>query len=256
MGQVPASTPAPAAAPYGFVGDGRLSRHWRHYFSCLGLPWKLWSRRLARAGGEQADPARALDLCRVLLLAVSDDAIEPVMQELAAAGLGDRVFVHFSGGRSVEGAFGAHPLMSFAGELYEPGFYRGIPVFVESAPGSPDPVRRFRELFPALPNPCFRLRPEDKAHYHALCTLAGGMTAVLWREFFGAMEARYGAPREALAGYPRRIVENVIRTPETALTGPVVRGDTGTIRAHLDALEGAPLAAVYRAFVAAAGRPS
>ena len=32
-------------------GDGRLSRHWRHYFSSLGLPWRLWSRRLARTDG-------------------------------------------------------------------------------------------------------------------------------------------------------------------------------------------------------------
>lgn len=256
MGQVPAGTPAPAPAPYGFVGDGRLSRHWRHYFSHLGLPWKLWSRRLARAGGAQGDAARVLAGCQVLLLAVRDDAIETVMQELAAAGLGGRSFVHFSGGRSIEGAFGAHPLMSFAQDLYEPAFYRDIPVFVESAPGPADPVARFRELFPALPNPCFRLRTEDKAHYHALCSLAGGMTAVLWREFFHAMEARYGAPREALAAYPRRIVENVIRAPDSALTGPVVRGDTGTVRAHLSALGDAPLAAVYRAFVAAAGRPS
>jgi predicted short-subunit dehydrogenase-like oxidoreductase (DUF2520 family) len=256
LGQVPASTPAPAPAPYGFVGDGRLSRHWRHFFSYLGLPWKLWSRRLARAGGAGADPVQALAGCPVLLLAVSDDAIEATMRRLAAAGLGDRSFVHFSGGRSIEGAFGAHPLMSFAQELYEPDFYGSIPVFVEPAPGWPDPVARFRELFPALPNPCFRLRREDKPHYHALCSLAGGMTAVLWREFFDAMAERYGVPREALAAYPRRIVANVIRAPESALTGPVVRGDAGTIRAHLSALEGAPLAAVYRAFVAAAGRPT
>ena len=51
MGQVPASRPVSGQSPYGFVGDGRLSRHWRHYFTSLGLPWTLWSRRLARANG-------------------------------------------------------------------------------------------------------------------------------------------------------------------------------------------------------------
>ncbi|MGQ0383929.1 MAG: DUF2520 domain-containing protein [Gammaproteobacteria bacterium] len=255
MGQVPAGIPAPLA-PYGFVGDGRLSRHWRRYFSHLGLPWKLWSRRLACEGAVDADPARAFADCAVLLLAVSDDAIVEVMRRLAGAGLGDRAFVHFSGGRSFEGAFGAHPLMSFADRLYEPAFYRDIPIFVEASALRPDAVARFLELFPALPNPCYPMNAVDKAHYHALCSLAGGMTAVLWKEFFEAMAVRHGVPRAALAAFPRTIVENVIHAPDAAFTGPVARGDAGTVHAHLAALEGTPLAAIYRSLVNAAGRPT
>jgi 2-dehydropantoate 2-reductase len=239
-------------APYGFVGDGRLSRHWRHYFSSLGLHWKLWSRRVAAAGGLGAK--QALADCEVILLAVADDAIEPVLERLTAEGLTGRQFVHFCGGRSFAGAWGAHPLMSFGATLYDPAFYREIPVFAEADAKRPDPAAHFRTLFPELPNPCFGLRPEDKAYYHALCALAGGMTAVLWREFFAAMAERFQAPREALANYPRRIVENVLASADGALTGPVARGDTGTIEAHLQALDGSALAAVYRAFIAAAGR--
>jgi predicted short-subunit dehydrogenase-like oxidoreductase (DUF2520 family) len=174
------------------------------------------------------------------------------MAMLRAEGLDDRTFVHFCGGRSFAGAFGAHPLMSFSTTLYEPAFYRDIPVFVDA--DRPDPAGYFHSLFPGLPNPCFPLKPEDKAYYHALCALAGGMTAVLWREFFAAMEARFGAPRSALASYPRRIVENVLESSDGALTGPVARGDTETIRSHLDALEGSALATVYQALIATAGR--
>jgi len=253
MGQVPAESPASGHAPYGFVGDGRLSRHWRHYFSSLGIRWKLWSRRLARANGSPGVSAvAALADCPVILLAVSDDAIAPLMATLRAEGLGDRTFVHFCGGRTFAGAWGAHPLMSFGTTLYEPAFYRDIPVFVDA--DRPDPAAHFRALFPALPNPCFSLRPEDKAYYHALCALAGGFTAVLWRDFFGAMATHFGAPREALAAYPRRIIENVLASADGALTGPVARGDTETIRTHLEALEGSALANVYEAFIAAAGR--
>jgi len=253
MGQVPASRPVSGQSPYGFVGDGRLSRHWRHYFTSLGLPWTLWSRRLARANGVAGrSPADVLADCPIILLAVSDDAIAPVMATLRAEGLDDRTYVHFCGGRSFAGAFGAHPLMSFATTLYEPAFYRDIPIFVDA--DRPDPAGYFQSLFPGLPNPCFALKPEDKAYYHALCALAGGMTAVLWREFFAAMEARFGAPRSALASYPRRIVENVLESTDGALTGPVARGDTETIRSHLDALEGSALATVYQALIATAGR--
>jgi predicted short-subunit dehydrogenase-like oxidoreductase (DUF2520 family) len=233
------------------VGDGRVSRHWRHYFTSLDIPWRLWSRRIARAEG--GSPESALADCPVILLAVSDDAIEPVSAALRAAGLGDRSFVHFCGGRSFPNVFGAHPLMSFGATLYEPRFYRSIPVFAEATEADPDPVARFGALFPRLPNPCFSVAPADKAYYHALCALAGGMTAVLWRDFFTAMETRFGAPREALANYPRRIIENVLDAPDGALTGPVARGDDGTIRTHLDALGSTALGTVYRAFIAAAG---
>lgn len=255
MGQVPADSPVSGQSPYGFVGDGRLSRHWRHYFTSLGIPWKLWSRRLARPNGKPGVTAMdALAGCPVILLAVSDDAIGPVMARLRMEGLDDRTYVHFCGGRSFEGAFGAHPLMSFGTTLYEPAFYRDIPVFVDHNAAHPDPIPEFRTLFPRLPNPCFPLKTEDKAYYHALCALAGGFTAVLWRDFFAAMDSRFGAPREALAAYPRRIVENVIASHDGALTGPVARGDTETIQMHLDALDGTALAGVYQAFIAAAGR--
>jgi 2-dehydropantoate 2-reductase len=255
MGQVPADRPDSGPSPYGFVGDGRLSRHWRHYFTSLGIPWKLWSRRLARSNGVPGISAPdALSDCPTILLAVSDDAIAPVMARLRAEGLDDRRYVHFCGGRNFEGAFGAHPLMSFASQLYEPPFYRDIPVFVDHDAAHPDPVAEFRALFPRLPNPCFPLKTDDKAYYHALCALAGGFTAVLWRDFFAAMESRFGAPREALAAFPRRIVENVIASSDGALTGPVARGDTETIEAHLEALDGTALASVYHAFIAAAGR--
>jgi predicted short-subunit dehydrogenase-like oxidoreductase (DUF2520 family) len=255
MGQVPADRPDFGSSPYGFVGDGRLSRHWRHYFTSLGIPWKLWSRRLARTNGKPGIAATAaLADCPVILLAVSDDAIGPAMARLRAEGLDDRIYVHFCGGRTFEGAFGAHPLMSFATALYEPAFYRDIPVFVDQDEAHTDPVAEFRRLFPRLPNPCFPLKTEDKAYYHALCALAGGFTAVLWRDFFAAMATRFGAPREALAAYPRRIVENVIASSDGALTGPVARGDTETIQMHLDALDGTGLAGVYRAFISAAGR--
>ena len=255
MGQVPANGPDSGHSPYGFVGDGRLSRHWRHYFTSLGIPWKLWSRRHARPNGKPGiSAAAALADCPTILLAVSDDAIAPVMAQLQAEGLDGRTYVHFCGGRSFPGAFGAHPLMSFGTALYDTAFYRDIPVFVDQGAEHPEPIGEFRRLFPRLPNPCFPLKTEDKAYYHALCALAGGFTAVLWRDFFAAMAQRFGAPREALAAYPRRIVENVIVSSDGALTGPVARGDTETIDAHLEALEGTALAGVYEAFIAAAGR--
>ncbi len=256
MRQVPEGGSTAAPAPFGFVGDGRLSWHWRHYFSSLGIPWKFWARRRADQPGAagSVSPAQALAGCDTVLLAVSDDAIEPVLERLRSEGLRDRTFVHFSGARSVAGAWGTHPLMSFGVALYGPEFYRQIPIFVEESPEWPDPIRRFHTLFPQLPNPCYALPADDKVFYHALCALAGGLTAVLWRDFFAEMAGRWNVPRAKLACYPRRVVENVLESTDGALTGPVARGDAGTVRAHLEALDGSPLATAYQSLIAAAGR--
>lgn len=245
-----------APLPYGFVGDGNMSRHWRHYFSSLGIPWRLWSRRPAcdRDAADAGDPAMVLADCQVILLAVSDDAVEPVLQQLRGVGLVDRSFVHFCGGRSYDGSWGAHPLMTFSKALYPPAFYRDIPIFAEANTQHPDPVARFRELFPLLPNPCLGLPTADRALYHALCALAGGLTSVLWRDFLDLMAERFNAPRALLSAYPRRIIDNVLESADGALTGPVARGDTRTIEAHLDALEDCQLRGLYQAFIKVAGR--
>jgi predicted short-subunit dehydrogenase-like oxidoreductase (DUF2520 family) len=53
----------------------------------------------------------------------------------------------------------------------------------------------------------------------------------------------------ALLGLARATLDNLERSdPATALTGPIVRGDAATVRAHLGALNEDPeLAAAYRA---------
>ena len=112
--------------------------------------------------------------CPIILLAVSDDAIAPVMATLRAEGLDDRTYVHFCGGRCIRGRLWRASADELPTTLYEPAFYRDIPVFVDSGPpGSGRGIST--ALFPGLPNPCFPLKPEDKAYYHALCALAGGM---------------------------------------------------------------------------------
>jgi predicted short-subunit dehydrogenase-like oxidoreductase (DUF2520 family) len=57
-------------------------------------------------------------------------------------------------------------------------------------------------------------------------------------------------PAESLDAYLRQVTENYVRHPESALTGPLVRGDEQTIARNLRALEGDPLQGLYRDFVA------
>jgi 2-dehydropantoate 2-reductase len=217
-------------SPYGIVGDGRVADHFAHYFRLLGIPFRQWSRR---------SPGQALDGCPVILLLVADPAVEEL-----ARGYGDRVCVHFSGSLLSDVVHGMHPLMSFGRELYGLEQYRRVPFVAE------DP-EVFRQLFPRLENPCFGIRREDKARYHALCAMAGNFTGFLWAKLFQEFPLSLGIPPEAAIPYLEQVCRNIAAAPmrpDSFLTGPIVRRDAAAVAKHLAALEGDAYRAVYEAF--------
>ena len=142
-------------AKYGIVGDGRVARHTAHYFDLSGLPYVTWSRREQRVA---SSPASAiLASCEVVLVLISDDAIEPFVE--AHSDLRDKTLIHFSGSLVTPLAKGMHPLSSFATDLYELNTYQAIPfVCDEGVPG-------FLDVFPGLPNPHYTLAVELKPLY-------------------------------------------------------------------------------------------
>lgn len=98
-----------------------------------------------------------------------------------------------------------------------------------------------------------RLAADDLPAYHAGAVLASNaVTAVI--DAATVLMAQAGVPRrtalEAIGPLCRASVDNALRLgPAAALTGPVVRGDTGTVAAHLAAVRCAPAGAaeLYRA---------
>jgi len=75
--------------------------------------------------------------------------------------------------------------------------------------------------------------PEDqRALYHAALSMASNFTVAL-----AADAADLLGNADALTPLLRQTIENVARLGgDAALTGPVVRGDAGTVRAHVAAL--------------------
>lgn len=218
--------------PFGILGDGRVATHFAHYFRLLDIPFRQWSRRA---------PGQDLAACPVILLLVSDPAIEAL-----AARYADRVCIHFSGSLCSPAVHGMHPLMSFGRELYSLAEYQRIPFVAE------DPAL-FRRVFPTLPNPVHAIRLEDKARYHALCAMAGNFTGFLWAKLFQDFPAALGIPAEAATPYLEQVCRNIAASPtqpERFLTGPIVRNDAQTVARHLAALAGDPYRAVYEALAA------
>lgn len=249
MGQVP------RAKPWLLLGDGRLATHLDFYLQQLGIACYRWSRR--RGWFQPPPDGRDISLDDGLprygrvLAAITDDALPGFIarHRQCNAVTGDPTWIHFSGSRTIDGTWSAHPLCTFGPEIYSTDFYPKI-LFVVEAEGPP-----LAELLPGLPNPSGELPAADKALYHALCVSAGNFTTLLWQRFFAEIEQRWGLSTEVAMPYLEKTVANLAGpVVRHALTGPIARGDSATIDRNLDALDNAGLgstAGIYRAFLAA-----
>lgn len=232
---------------YAIVGGGRLARHFSQYFHLMEIPHTRWTRDSGSSFNtfELADAKQRLKqtICSLdyVLLLVSDSAIGPLLKQYPF--LHEKQLIHCSGVLSIPGVGGAHPLMTFADDLYDLQTYQSIPFMLETGQG-------FEDLFPDLPNPHFVINVEDKARYHAMCVMAGNFSQMLWKGVSDRFGRQFELSAETIHPYLRQLVSNFVHAPGTALTGPLARGDVEIIERNLNALEGDPMQNLYRAFVA------
>ncbi|NOR20804.1 MAG: DUF2520 domain-containing protein [Xanthomonadales bacterium] len=231
---------------YAIVGGGRLARHFSQYFHLLEISHSRWTRDRGSSfnTSDIADAELRLRETigradRVLLL-VSDNAIGALLKQYPF--LHEKQLIHCSGALSFPGVAGAHPLMTFASDLYELETYQSVPFMLEAG-------YSFTGLFPGLSNPNFVINVEDKARYHAMCVMAGNFSQILWKGVSDRFEQQFDLPAETLHPYLQQLATNFVQNPGSALTGPLVRGDVQTIERNLNALSGDPLQDLYRAFV-------
>ncbi len=222
---------------YTIIGNGRLARHMRHYFSLLNLPMNQWSRSEA----SESELSSCLAESSHVLLLIRDSAIEDFIQSHPI--LSNHTLIHCSGALSSVLAYSAHPLLAFGPNLYDRPMYEQISFFIESNGPSSD------ELLPGLQNSFYRISSEKKALYHALCVLSGNFTTMLWQKLFEEFETQFQVPKATAFPYLQSISENLQKNATQALTGPLARADEITIAKNLAALQGDPFQRVYQAFL-------
>ena len=139
---------------YLLIGNGRVARHFRHYFSLLKLPFSTWNRSESLLRLHEK-----LSVCSHILLLISDSVIDEfIIQHLKKT---EAMLIHFSGSLVSSHAFGAHPLMTFSENLYDLECYHEFS-FVLDHDAPP-----FETLLPGLSNRYVRLDKSLKAKYHA-----------------------------------------------------------------------------------------
>jgi 2-dehydropantoate 2-reductase len=220
---------------FALLGSGRVARHLQFYLKSLNLPVTLWSRNADPRFNSFADLdpvarlARTLQPASHVLLALSDRALP----EFSQVGGAERVHVHFSGAAQIPGVFAAHPLMTFGEELEALEWYPQIPFIIDQG-------RSFADILPFFPNPHYPLPAEQRPLYHALCSLAGNSTFLLWKQIGDEFEKTLGLPRGLLSPFLHQVVANSSKYSDKNFTGPVARGDWPTVKSHLQSLDSKP----------------
>jgi predicted short-subunit dehydrogenase-like oxidoreductase (DUF2520 family) len=239
------------------IGPGAVGRTLGRLLRRAGFPVVVAGRRpaTARAGARWIgapclpDPAAAARRADWILLTVPDDAIAPAARALATAGAlrPGQVVMHTCGlhgsdllapaRRAGAAVASLHPLHSFARPARSLRTVRGCTCAIEGDRRAVSAARRLARAVGGRPLPVDRPR---KALYHASAVLASNDLVALFgagiRLLRSAGVGRRDAER-ALRDLVEGTVGNLRRVGyPRALTGPVARGDVGTIRAHLRAL--------------------
>lgn len=221
---------------YGVIGAGRMARHFIHYLKLLSIPSLQWTR----ACHDLTELKIFIQCCDPILILIKDDAIDTFISEHPR--LNKKTLVHFSGSIATQQAIGAHPLMTFAHDLYTLEKYQTIPFIVDTQ------RLDFSQILPGLNNPHFIISPEMKNFYHSLCSMSGNFTTLLWQKMFKEMETQFHIPKEMIYPYLKQICHNLIADSENALTGPFIRNDKKTIANHQTALANDEYKLVYEGF--------
>lgn len=239
----------------GFVGAGRVASVLAVAFARAGWPVAAVASRdegrmerfrtLVPGAVAVASTGAIADEADLIFVTVPDDALADVAARLRL--YAGQAAVHTSGAfdatvleparaaGSLVGSF--HPLVAFADQEASLAALAGATVALEGDEGLMGVLARLAGDIGAQP---VRLPPSGKQAYHAAAVLAaGGFVGLL----DGIAEVARGAGLDeagALAIYApliRQSLGNAERLGiEAALTGPFVRGDEGTVRAHLAAL--------------------
>jgi predicted short-subunit dehydrogenase-like oxidoreductase (DUF2520 family) len=181
--------------------------------------------------------------CDVLLLTVPDDMLENVVTQLAASGAlrAGQIVVHTSGShglRVLEPAtlIGArpvalHPAMTFTGTALD---LHRLPECVFGVTAGPDEREWAAEVVDELGATVMWVPEELRGLYHAGLAHGANHLVTLVTQAMELLSASGAAdPAAILRPLLQAALDNALAEGDSALTGPIVRGDVNTVRAHL-----------------------
>jgi predicted short-subunit dehydrogenase-like oxidoreductase (DUF2520 family) len=240
----------------GFIGAGTTGNALAVRLSQRGWPVVAVSSRTVSSAQKLAGLVPNCQVCHtaqeladaaeLVFITTPDDVITQVCDEVQwHEGQG---VVHCSGAHSVDILESARILGAAVGSFHPLQTFADVNQAIENLPGSTftleaeEPLlSTLKELTSLLNGNWVELKPGDKVLYHAAAVFACNYLVTLvklaldlWLDFGVSSKEATRALLPLLKGTIKNI--DAIGLPD-CLTGPVARGDLGTIERHLSALE-------------------
>lgn len=244
-------------SPVGVIGSGRLATALVPYLRSKGITVSgIWGRNAVEVGRiatgnaipQTSDLGALVGRSKIIVFAISDDALEQMAGRLAGFPIAGRVVIHASGCLGLDvlepvarvGGItaGIHPLMTIVSQP-------DVPNPLEHAPCGVACRDRLwkRILFAWLEragHPTFALAEGPRPLYHAAAVLACAGISQVFDTAAAVMAAGLGMTvadmRRLLMPMARRTLELRGTADPVSCTGPWTRDDAGTVAMHLEAL--------------------
>ena len=245
------------------IGAGRLGTSLAAALSKKGYRIKSLSCKTARSAEESrkiigegkasTDNIQTAKSGGVLFLCLPDEEILKVSNELDNANINwsGKFIFHCSGllssevlkSFSTKGAWTAsiHPIQSFAHKKSPPEQFENIYFGLE---GDTQALNTSQKIIQKLGSRFLIIKAEDKALYHAACSIASNFLVVLL-DIASTLLARMDLQEEQAFQVLFPLVKGTLHNVKkfdipSSLTGPVIRGDRASVDKHIEALKEFP----------------
>jgi predicted short-subunit dehydrogenase-like oxidoreductase (DUF2520 family) len=245
----------PGRLAVGIIGAGRvgatlgaaLARAGHTVVAASGVSTASRDRAAAMLPGVPLLPAdEVVAAADLVLLAVPDDTLADLVAGLAETGAwrAGQIVAHTSGAHGLGVLAPAtangtlplalHPAMTFTGRPEDLHRLAGVS-FGTTAPEGLDPVAAMLVL--EMGGEPVHIAEELRPLYHAALVVGSNHLITLVAESMDLLrQAGVDKPAQVLGPLLGAALDNTLRYGDAALTGPVSRGDAGTVRKHLATL--------------------
>ncbi len=196
------------------------------------------------------DNDQAVQAAEVVAVTTQDREIRNAAAQIAAVSgsLEGKLFFHTSGAHAASELFPLNERGALLGSLHPLQTFPDIDAGIRDLPGTYIFIEGEERALPTLRTIASRIGAEvvaiessQKVFYHLSAVFVCNLLAALFYTGEGVMK-RIGIDLKPFYPIIRATLANIeAKGPLLSLTGPVVRGDSGTVESHLEALRDMPL---------------
>jgi predicted short-subunit dehydrogenase-like oxidoreductase (DUF2520 family) len=240
----------------GFVGAGKVGFSLGKYFSINNITLSGYYSKHLNSAKEAANFTNSnfyntiYDLINdsdIIFITTPDDVVSSIWQEIKSLNIRNKLICHTSGSLTSEifsdinglgaSAYSVHPMFPFSDKLTT---YKHLSNCYFSLEGNEKHLTLMKKFLESLGNTVFTIEANKKALYHLSNVMVSNLVLSLINKGCSYLSECGLQPTDALSAL-MPLIESNLNNLKTkgficSLTGPVERGDLGTISKHLEVI--------------------